>query len=64
MSNDIEADYQRELTEIEAESLGWTPLEPGVYLHVSDANAAEVLVVGGPASYLKVTGSLCRNYQH
>ena len=43
---DIEADFQRELAEIEAESMGWTPLEPGVYLHVSDANAAEVLVVG------------------
>jgi hypothetical protein len=24
--------------------MGWTPLEPGVYLHVSDAT--EVLVVG------------------
>lgn len=48
MSNDIEADFQRELTEIEAESLGWTPLEPGVYLHVSDTNAAEVLVAGVP----------------
>jgi hypothetical protein len=44
--SDIEADFQRELAEIEAESMGWTPLEPGVYLHVSDANAAEVLVVG------------------
>ena len=34
--------------DIEAESLGRTPLEPGVYLHVSDAKAAEVLVVGVP----------------
>jgi hypothetical protein len=42
----IETDFQRELADIEAESLGWTPLEPGVYLHVSDVNAAEVLVVG------------------
>jgi hypothetical protein len=24
----------------------WTPLEPGVYLHVSDTNVTEVLVVG------------------
>ena len=48
MSNDIEADFWRELAEIEAESMGWTPLEPGVYLHVGDANAAEVLVVGVP----------------
>jgi hypothetical protein len=42
----IEADFQRELAQIEAESIGWTPLEPGVYLHVSDATATEVLVVG------------------
>ncbi len=48
MSNEIEADFQRELAEIEAESLGWMPLEPGVYLHVSDASATEVLVVGMP----------------
>ena len=42
----IEADFQRELAQIEAESMVWTPLEPGVYLHVSDATATEVLVVG------------------
>ena len=42
----IDSDFQRELAEIEAESMGWTPLEPGVFLHVGDANAAEVLVVG------------------
>jgi hypothetical protein len=42
----IETDFQRELAEIKAESMGWTPLEPGVYLHVSDESAAEVLVVG------------------
>jgi hypothetical protein len=42
----IETDFQRELAEIEAESMGWTPLEPGVYLHASDANDTEVLVVG------------------
>jgi hypothetical protein len=43
---DIEANFKRELDEIEAESMGWTPLEPGVYLYVSDETAAEVLVVG------------------
>ena len=42
----IETDFQHELAEIEAESMGWTPLEPGVYLHVSDESSAEVLVVG------------------
>jgi hypothetical protein len=43
-NTDAEAQY--ELAQIEAESMGWTPLEPGVYLHVSDATATEVLVVG------------------
>jgi hypothetical protein len=42
----IETDFQRELAEIEAECIGWTPLEPGVYLHVNDESSAEVLVVG------------------
>jgi hypothetical protein len=42
----IEADFQRELAEIQAESMGWIPLDEGVYLHVSDEAASEVLVVG------------------
>ena len=48
MSPDIEADFWRELAEIEAEGLGWTTLEQGAYLHVSDETATEVLVVGVP----------------
>ncbi len=56
--SDIEADFQRELAEIEAESLGWTPLEPGVYLHVSDTNAAEVLVVGITRSEMQTANLL------
>jgi hypothetical protein len=36
------------LEEIEAESIGWIPLEPGAYLHVSDPNAIEILIVGVP----------------
>jgi hypothetical protein len=44
----IESDFLAELAEIEAESIGWIPLEEGVYLHVSDENATEVLVVGVP----------------
>lgn len=44
----IEADFLRELAEIEAESIGWQPLEPGVYLHISDDQATEVLIVGIP----------------
>ncbi len=45
---DIESDFSAELAQIQAESIGWIPLEEGVYLHVSDENATEVLVVGLP----------------
>ena len=39
---------QQELTTIALESLGWTPLEHGTYLHVQDPQATEILVVGTP----------------
>ena len=48
MHNTIEADFLAELSQLQAESIGWVPLEEGVYLHVSDENATEVLVVGVP----------------
>ena len=44
----IESDFSAELAAIQAESIGWIPLKEGVYLHVSDENATEVLVVGVP----------------
>lgn len=44
----IEADFLRELKAIEAESMGWQPLEAGVWLHAGNAQATEVLVVGVP----------------
>ena len=44
----IEPDFLAELAQIQAESIGWIPLEEGVYLHESDENATEVLVVGVP----------------
>ena len=44
----IEADFLAELARLEAESIGWIPLDDGAYLHVSDLNATEVLVVGVP----------------
>ena len=43
-----EADFLLELAAIQGESISWIPLEEGVYLHVSDENATEVLVVGVP----------------
>ena len=36
------------LDEIEAESIGWIPLELGAYLHVSDPDATEIVIVGVP----------------
>lgn len=42
----IEADFWAELDQNKAESIGWISLEEGVYLHVSDENSTEVLVVG------------------
>ena len=44
----IESDFSTELAQLQAESIGWMPLEEGVYLHVSDESATEVLVVGVP----------------
>ena len=44
----IELDFWRELAAIEAESIGWQPLESGAYLHVEEDQATEVLVVGIP----------------
>jgi hypothetical protein len=46
-------DLAAELAQIEAESIGWTPLEPGAYLHVGDANATVIEVVGVPHADMK-----------
>lgn len=35
----IEADFWRELAEIEAESIGWQALDDGVYLHLGSDEA-------------------------
>ena len=48
MTPEFESDFLRELAELEAESIGWQPLEPGAYLHAEDDQATEVLVVGIP----------------
>ena len=48
MPEAIEADFLAELARLEAESIGWIPLEEGAHLHVSALNVIEVLVVGVP----------------
>ena len=40
--------FEQELAEIAAESIGWTPLQPRVFLHASIEDTTEVLVVGMP----------------
>ncbi len=42
-----QADFLQELKEIEAESMGWLPLEQGAYLHVDNPNDEEVITVVG-----------------
>ena len=44
----VKSDFSAELAQIQAESIGWIPMEEGGYMHVSDENATEVLVVGVP----------------
>ena len=45
----IEADFLAELSQIQAESIGWIPLEVGVYLHVgSDTSVIEIVGIPKP----------------
>ena len=55
----IDSEFSVELAQIQAESIGWIPLEEGVYLHVSDENATEVMVVGVPQAGAAVLLVVC-----
>ena len=47
-SIDIDIDFLRELAEIEAESMGWIPLDDGVYLHVgSEDGVVDIVGLAG-----------------
>ena len=48
---EIEAEFWRELAEIEAESIGWLPLGEGCYLHTGN-DSAEILIVGTASASL------------
>ncbi len=41
----LQADFLRELAEIEVESMGWQPLEPGLYFH-KGSDDTEVVITG------------------
>jgi hypothetical protein len=43
--NSIEQDFWAELVQIQAESIGWIPLDEGAYLHVGSDDAV-IQVVG------------------
>ena len=43
--NSIEQDFWAELAQIQAESIGWIPLDEGAYLHVASDDAV-IQVVG------------------
>jgi hypothetical protein len=49
----IESDFSAELAAIEAESIGWIPLEEGVYLHVVSAETEIIEVVGIPTAEMQ-----------
>ena len=44
MPEAIEADFLRELAAIEAESMGWIPLDDGAYLHVGSEDGVVEIV--------------------
>jgi len=43
--NSVEVEFWAELAQIQAESIGWIPLEEGAYLHVG-SDALVIHVVG------------------
>ena len=44
MPEAIEADFLAELARLEAESIGWIPLEDGAYLHVGSEDGVVEIV--------------------
>lgn len=52
----IEADFWAELAHIQAESIGWIPLDEGAYLHSSSDSTPQVIeVVGLPRSEMQAS---------
>ena len=45
----IEADFWAELSQIQAESIGWIPLDEAAYLHIgSDTSVIEIVGIPKP----------------
>ena len=43
----IESDFSAELSQIQAESIDWLPLEQGEYFHVSSLGKEDLIVITG-----------------
>jgi hypothetical protein len=41
----VEADFRAELAQIQAESIGWIPLDEGAYLHLSSDEYSDTTVI-------------------
>ena len=41
----VEADFRAELAQIQAESIGWIPLDEGAYLHLGSDESSETNVI-------------------
>ena len=50
---DIDSDFSAELALIQAESIGWIPLEEGVYLYVGSDETEIIEVVGIPSAEMQ-----------
>jgi hypothetical protein len=50
---DIESDFSADLAQIQAESIGWIPLDEGVYLHVGSDETEIIEVVGIPTAEMQ-----------
>ncbi len=55
--NTVEADFWHELTHIEAESIGWIPLNEGAYLHIG-SDESVIQVVGVPKAEMAGSNAL------
>ncbi len=53
-----EEDFQAELAQIQAESIGWMPLEEGAYLHVG-SDESVIQVVGIAKEEMAGSNVLC-----
>jgi len=49
----IESDFRAELAQIQAESIGWIPLEDRAYLHVGSEDCETIEVVGIPTAEMQ-----------